>query len=189
MEFLNSSLPELSHVNDDVDLDQLDFEVLPWLKNINEINNNKILDRHQTCELCDLKFSCEKAFKQHQETHLHFEKRSLFGLPTLPKSLHHKKQFQCNVCLKNPLTKHTCAWLGKAPNPNHFTNSIMTTTTTLVLTKEVITSTPVNANSKEFNKNEDPDRDENSNLSKKQSYEVINFPTNLRFFQLIERPT
>lgn len=188
MDFMNSSLPELSHVNDDVDLDQLDFEVLPWLNNINEINNNKIPDRHQTCELCDLKFLCEKAFKQHQETHLHFEKRSLFGLPTLPKSLHHKKQLQCNVCLKkNPLAKHTCAWLGNAPKPNPFTNSMMTTT--LVLTKEVITSTPVNANSKEFNKNEDPDRDENSNLSKKQSYEVMNFSTNLRFFQLIERPT
>ena len=187
MDFMNSSLPELSHVNDDVDLDQLDFEVLPWLKNINEINNNKILDRHQTCELCDLKFLCEKAFKQHQETHLHFEKRSLFGLPTLPKSLHHKKQLQCNVCLKNPLAKHTCAWLGNAPKPNPFTNSMMTTT--LVLTKEVITSTPMNANSKGFDKNEDPDRDKNSNLSKKQSYGVMNFPTNLRFFQLIERPT
>ena len=45
MNFINSSPPELSHVNDDVDLDQLDFEVLPWLKKSGEfnceINNNK----------------------------------------------------------------------------------------------------------------------------------------------------
>ena len=31
---MDSSLPELSHVNDDVDLDKLDFEVLPWLKTL-----------------------------------------------------------------------------------------------------------------------------------------------------------
>ena len=40
MDFVNSQFPELSHVNEDVDLDQLDFEVLPWLMNFCEFNKD-----------------------------------------------------------------------------------------------------------------------------------------------------
>ena len=32
------NLPALSDVNDDVDLDALDFQVLPWLMNFGEFN-------------------------------------------------------------------------------------------------------------------------------------------------------
>ena len=45
MDLMNSQFPELSHVSEDVDLDELDFEVLPWLLNFSEFNNNKDPDR------------------------------------------------------------------------------------------------------------------------------------------------
>ena len=194
---------DIPKLDSDVDLDELDFEVLPWLRNFGEFINNEDPDGPQICELCGLKFSCQRSFKKHQKTHLHVENslpkqeedQSQFGsLSTKCSSNHSKKQFQCNICLKNSPTKHTCTWLPNVPKPNPFTNSVITTT--LVLTKEVITSTPKNSNSEECNNNDDPDRDrvKDSNLSKKQTYKVVKLvrnhsPSNqpVLFFKLIDQ--
>ena len=45
------NLPELSPVNDDVDLDALDFQVLPWLMNNNNENSSeRKANQHDICD-------------------------------------------------------------------------------------------------------------------------------------------
>ena len=66
MDFINSS--KLSRVNDDVDLDAIDFQVLPWLINRGESNNNqdpseRKLNQH---EICDKNSSENSGIKKHQ---------------------------------------------------------------------------------------------------------------------------
>ena len=97
MDFINSS--ELSPVNDDVDLDAIDFQVLPWLTNRGESNNNQNMSerklnqydncnknssnntgikRHQIiqngvkpheCEYCNKKFASQSVLVQHRRIH------------------------------------------------------------------------------------------------------------------------
>ena len=63
--------PELSSVNDDVDLDALDFQVLPCLMNTGECNNNeglieRKLNQH---DIRDKNFSKNSGIKEHQRIH------------------------------------------------------------------------------------------------------------------------
>ena len=89
------NLPELSPVNDDVDLDALDFQVLPWLMNNNnedpserKANQHDICDKtlsensenqkHQRihngeksheCEYCNKRFAYQSTLVQHRRMH------------------------------------------------------------------------------------------------------------------------
>ena len=62
---------ELSPVTDDVDLDALDSQVLPWLKTSGELNNNedvseRVLNQH---DIRDENFSENSGVKKHKRIH------------------------------------------------------------------------------------------------------------------------
>ena len=62
--------PELSSVNDDVDLDALDFQVLPCLMNTGECNNNEgLIERKLNQHDIRDNFSKNSGIKEHQRIH------------------------------------------------------------------------------------------------------------------------
>ena len=93
MEFMNSSPPELSLVNGDVDLDELDFEVLPWLRNFGEFNIYEDPDR----DYANLRSSVNSNETNNNDCENKYK--------SCIESNQRKKQFQCDVCCKNLSTK------------------------------------------------------------------------------------
>ena len=78
----------------DVDSDELDFEVLPWLTNFSELEIKEDPDRDHAMSAMSTIYSnetnnnyCENGYKSWVEAN------------------QRKKQFQCDVCLKNLSTK------------------------------------------------------------------------------------
>ena len=93
MEFMNSSPPELSLVNGDVDLDELDFEVLPWLRNFGEFNIYKD-PNHDYANL-------RSSVNSNETNNNDCENKDKSWIDSNQK----KEQFQCDVCFKNITTK------------------------------------------------------------------------------------
>ena len=93
MDFMNSSPTELSLVNDDVDLDELDFEVLPWLRNFGEFNIYEDPD-HDYANL-------RSSVNSNETNNNDCENKDKSWIDSNQK----KEQFQCDVCFKNIATK------------------------------------------------------------------------------------
>ena len=63
---------ELPKLDCDVDLDALDFEVLPWLMSFGEFTDNEEpnnMDKPYKCETCDKQFSRRVYLKRHIRIH------------------------------------------------------------------------------------------------------------------------
>ena len=87
-------IPKLDCDDCDVDLDELDFDVLPWLTNFSELEIKEDPDRDHAMSAMSTIYSnetnnndCENGDKSWVEAN------------------QRKKQFQCDVCLKNLSTK------------------------------------------------------------------------------------
>ena len=66
---------ELPKLNGDVDLDALDFEVLPWLMNFGEFTSNEETqaptkeEKPYTCDFCEKQFRQKQCFTNHRRIH------------------------------------------------------------------------------------------------------------------------
>ena len=123
MDFVNPSPPKLSHVNDDVDLDELDFEVLPWLMKFEEFKIKEDPDPDPDPENANLRNSIgtnnndrENKDKSRIESN---QRKNLFQCDVCFKTLARKtslklhkrihtgeKHFECDVCFKKFAVKN-----------------------------------------------------------------------------------
>ena len=63
---------ELPKLDCDVDLDALDFEVLPWLMNFGEFNSNEenqIGEKPYPCDFCGKRFTSNSGLTRHRRIH------------------------------------------------------------------------------------------------------------------------
>ena len=94
---------ELPKLDYDVDLDALDFEVLPWLMNFGEFTDNEedqpyTEEKPYHCESCDKRFTRSADLKRHKRTHTG------------------EKPYECEFCQKRFAQSSTLS--GKWPQNN-----------------------------------------------------------------------
>ena len=119
---------DLPKLDCDVDLDALDFEVLPWLMNFGEFTNNELNNEEKPykCDLCSKRFKRRYDLKKHRRTHTC------------------EKPYECEICHKqftqsSSLARHRRIHTGEKPHACEFCEKRFTESSALKNHKRIHT--------------------------------------------------